>query len=622
MMIQRRMRMKHKKAGQLRSSEIITTYGPGAIFNGKEGVSVMIMGLDSWSEAFDDASELSKFKVIHNKFLEDVCQKDHFRMPSNDGGFGGGIPCSVFPTWGYCEFCKKMAKMEGKPDEEKGYYACKYCRKEYGYKNKILPARLILLCDYGHVQDFPWEEWAHSETRTHSKTKQESGFCENPVVKWTFGRGGTTLSNYRVKCETCGKWRSMFGATEPLLDILPQKNDEPIELKCNGNSPWLGKKVLCPPKNSKSRDKQSMKGNHVRASNMYFPMIISALQIPSFHNPIQKIIDENKSVVHFLIEDGVSFEDIATKKFFAKLDVEQSEIVDQLEYRFNDIVKDEDDIKNREYNDLIRNEDISYKKNKEISITDVPVHPELEPYISKIKRVDRLTMIKTLRYFTRGTAPDPYDYEKTINKHTSCKISKSVKIDWLPCVETKGEGIFFTLNEDTIRKWEKHAKTRCQKIIDNYAEFNSTRGWSGNVSPKYILLHTLAHVLIRELAYNSGYGESSISERIYSDDTTNGILLYTSSNSSEGSLGGIVKNSDPDEFLVTMKGAINKSRLCSRDPLCMESNIDQGPIHTRLNGSACYACSLLPETSCENFNRLLDRLILGDDKLGFFGGLE
>ena len=82
--------MKHKKAGQVRSSEIITTFGPGSIFNGKEGVSVMILGLDAWPEAFIDSGDLSKFQVIHNKFLEDVCKKDHFRMPSNDGGFGGG----------------------------------------------------------------------------------------------------------------------------------------------------------------------------------------------------------------------------------------------------------------------------------------------------------------------------------------------------------------------------------------------------------------------------------------------------------------------------------------------------------------------------------------------------
>ena len=609
--------MKHRKAGEVRSSEIITTYGPGSIFNGREGVSVMIMGLDVWSEAFNNEDDLSKFKVIHNKFLEDVCKKDHFRMPSKTDGFGGGVPCVPFPSWGYCEFCRKMSKIEGKPDKEKGYYTCKFCRKKFGYKNKILPARLVLLCDYGHVQDFPWEEWAHSKTK-----KQEAGFCGAPIIKWYLKQGDITFSKYRVECITCKKSRTMFGVTEPLLDTLPKKNGEAFELKCSGNSPWLGKKVRCPPSNVESSEKQHMKGNHIRASNMYFPMIVSALQIPRFQNPIQKIIDEYKPVVKFLIDDGTSLEEIATKQFFSKLGFEKNKIVDELKYRFNETINDEDDIKNKEYDDLVRNSDIGLEKNKEISITDVPVHDDLKSYVSKVKRVDRLTMIKVLRYFTRGSAPDPYDYENAIKKHTYCRISKNVKIDWLPCVETKGEGIFITLDEKKILEWEKRAKTRCQKIIDNYAEFNSTRDWSGNVSPKYILLHTLAHALIRELAYNSGYGESSISERIYSNDSTNAILLYTSSNSSESSLGGIVRNSNLNDFLMTMKGAINKSRLCSRDPLCMKSTIDEGPIHTRLNGAACYACSLLPETSCENFNRLLDRLTLGDKQFGFFGDFE
>jgi len=618
--------MKARNAGQIRSSEIITTYGPGAIFNGKEGVSVMILGLDAWPEAFEEEEEVSKFKIVHNKFLEDVCKKDHFRMPANDKGRRGGIPCTVFPSWGYCEFCKKMAKISGKPDQETGAYVCKHCQKKYKYKNKILPARLILLCKYGHVQDFPWVEWAHSKTKW-----QEAGICDNPVVRWTFGPGGTTLSNYRVTCTECEKSRGMFGATDFIEDLLPDleyklenpnSEDRLREIKCDGMAPWLGRNVMCPPKNVESREKKFMRGNHVRASNMYFPMIVSSLQIPRFQNPIQKIIDEKKSVINFLMEEETSFEEIATKKFFSKIDSSQEEIISELKYRYEDTVNDEQDIKEREFNDLIRNAPIEHKKNDEISITDVPIHPELEPYFSRIKKVDRLTMIEAIRFFTRGEAPDPYDFSSTVGKNTSCRINRSHKIDWLPCVETHGEGIFFSLKESRLKEWEDNAFDRCKPIIDSYEEFNRKRGWTGTVSARYILLHSLAHILIRELAYNSGYGESSISERIYSNPEGNAILLYTSSNSSEGSLGGIVRNAEPDEFMMTVKGAVNKSRLCSRDPLCIESNLTEGPVHTRLNGSACYACTLLPETSCENFNRLLDRKILSDTQIGFFGDLE
>lgn len=606
--------MNSRPAGQVRSSEIITTFGPGSVFNGKEGVSVMILGLDAWPEAFEGEEDVSKFKIIHNKFLEDVCKKEHFRMPMSDDGYGAGIPCTVFPSWGYCEFCKRMSKVEGKPDQEKGYYVCKSCQREHGHKNKILPARLVLLCDYGHVRDFPWVEWAHSKTKY-----QEAGICGDPVVKWDFGRGGTTLSNYRVKCTNCTKSRSMFGATEPLDQVLPDIDGGALELKCDGNSPWLGKKVMCPPKRAENREKRYMRGNHVRASNMYFPMIISALQIPRFQNPIQITIEKKRQVINYLREKDVSLEEIAKDVSIFGKNPDVDKIVDELRYRFDDSVDDEQGIKVREYNDLIRTSDIDYHVDREISIADVRVHPELQPYITKVKKLDRLTMIKAVRFFTRGTAPDPYDYESTVNKNTACKISKSAKIDWLPCVETKGEGIFFTLDERKLKLWEESSGERCKKIIDAFANFNSKRGWSGNITPRYILLHTLSHVLIRTLADSSGYGESSISERIYSGENMNAILLYTSSSSSEGSLGGIVRNAATDEFMMVMKNAINKSRMCSRDPLCRESNMDEGPTHVRLNGSACYACTLLPETSCENFNRLLDRKILADEQIGFFG---
>lgn len=608
--------MKPENAGQVRSSEIITTHGPGALFNGKEGVSVMILGLDMWSEAFEQTDNLGKFRVIHNKFLEDVCHKDHFRMPS---GNRSGIPCSVFPTWGYCEYCHIMSKMEGKPDKEKGYYVCKYCRKENGYKNKILPARLILLCDYGHVQDFPWEEWAHSKT-----PYQEAGFCDDPLVKWRFGRGGTTLSNYKVICKTCNKQRSMFGATDHISASLPQKNGGTFELRCNGNSPWLGRNTRCPPQGSDSNEKKHLKGNHVRASNMYFPMTVSALQIPRFNNPVQKTIEKNQKVIEYLRKKQTSLKEIAAEDFFSEVDATIDKVIDELNYRFNHDVKDENDIKKEEYDDLVHSQNVTSAQNNEISISGIEVSPELSPYIDKVKRVDRLTMISVLRSFTRGNPPDPYDYDNPINK-SRCKISKNPKIDWLPCVETKGEGIFFTLNKDRVKRWAENAGTiaRCKRIIDCYDEFSSRRKMSNQVSsPEYILLHTLAHVLIRELAYASGYGESSIRERIYHDDQANAILLYTSSNASEGSLGGLVRNAETDEFSSVLRGAISKSRSCSRDPLCVESNVDSGPINTRLNGSACYACSLLPETSCENFNRLLDRKILGDEKVGFFGDLE
>mgnify|MGYP003312379211 FL=1 len=129
-------------------------------------------------------------------------------------------------------------------------------------------------------------------------------------------------------------------------------------------------------------------------------------------------------------------------------------------------------------------------------------------------------------------------------------------------------------------------------------------------------------MLIRELAFSSGYNEASISERIYSGDEYNGILLYTASSSSDGSLGGLVRQGEISNFIPLLNNALKKSLSCSRDPLCKQidptdSIEKEKPAYNRLNGSACYGCSLLPETSCEEFNRLLDRRLLFDPELGF-----
>ena len=67
---------------------------------------------------------------------------------------------------------------------------------------------------------------------------------------------------------------------------------------------------------------------------------------------------------------------------------------------------------------------------------------------------------------------------------------------------------------------------------------------------------------------------------------------------------------------------LQEASWCSSDPLCSDS-MSQG--YNSLNYAACHACTLLPETSCEARNCLLDRVaIVGkhdDRSLGYFGKL-
>ena len=117
----------------------------------------------------------------------------------------------------------------------------------------------------------------------------------------------------------------------------------------------------------------------------------------------------------------------------------------------------------------------------------------------------------------------------------------------------------------------------------------------------------LRPLLLTELSLDAGYPVASLRERVYSAEGQTGILIYTASSDSAGSLGGLSAQSDPDRIWAVVQSAIRRARWCSSDPVCIEST---GSGADALNLAACHACVLLPETSCERMNRVLDRASL------------
>jgi hypothetical protein len=141
---------------------------------------------------------------------------------------------------------------------------------------------------------------------------------------------------------------------------------------------------------------------------------------------------------------------------------------------------------------------------------------------------------------------------------------------------------------------------------------------------RYVLLHTFAHVLIREFALECGYSASGIAERIYArsgERPMAGILMYTAAPDSEGTLGGLVSLGRQERLGVLVEQALDAARLCSSDPLCAQHD---PRVHGRLYGAACHACLFAAETSCERGNHYLDRALLvdtvTDPDTGFLAG--
>ena len=124
----------------------------------------------------------------------------------------------------------------------------------------------------------------------------------------------------------------------------------------------------------------------------------------------------------------------------------------------------------------------------------------------------------------------------------------------------------------------------------------------------YVMLHSIAHMLITAISLDCGYPASSLRERVYTGTDGYGILIYTGSSDSEGTLGGLVEAGR--RFAEHLHRACVDRLLCSNDPVCAE-HIPEASFEGRpLHGAACHGCLLISETSCEQRNDFLDRALV------------
>jgi hypothetical protein len=249
--------------------------------------------------------------------------------------------------------------------------------------------------------------------------------------------------------------------------------------------------------------------------------------------------------------------------------------------------------------------------------------PEVAKFFSRIRLVHKLRETRALASFTRVLPPDG-----NLSSPRLQSLKLDPQIDWLPAIKVYGEGIFIEIDQARIEHWieaQPGATARIKPLADHYNAVRTSRLQPHRrLSPKFILLHTLAHVLINQLSFDCGYGSASLRERLYCDFTSSihrmqGILIYTASGDSEGTMGGLVRQGHPGRFETTLRRALDQAAWCSSDPVCIESS-GQGSDSSNL--AACHGCCLLPETSCEEGNRLLDRaMLVGKPEkpaLGFF----
>lgn len=591
---------KAKVVGKLRKTQLITTFGPGAIADMPE-YSVIMAGTNFWKNRSEDR--------LYEPNLQKLLGVNYFVKPhtSDTDAVQGNpdVPAFRFPMMHFCPKCGRLMEYR--------YFGDKEGKKCTNCKRRLVPSRFLCACKKGHLEDFPYDWWVHNgnpydctEPERHDKLS----------IEFSSKSGG--LESIIIKCNSCGKTRSMAGC---------MSNGALKGYRCKGIRPWLGlKKEFRDPVPCSEELHTVQRG----ASNVYFSITQSALTIPPWSKKIQNLLEDHWETLSDAYANNMDESNIRILvKSFYKDEIESGEFtIDdfmneinrrlnmmdvQTEYSIQDMFEDEYRALIQAYNG--ENED-------QFKTEDQDIPEELEDYIISLVKVKRLREVLALKGFRR-ISPLSEDTDGT-GSNTSYTPLADVPKDWLPGIELLGEGIFVAFNNEKIYEWQQLIGTRYQNMEER---LNGNDVSSGKFSPRYVLLHTLSHLLIRQLTIQCGYSGAALKERIYStykdsDVEMAGILIYTASSDSDGSLGGLVRQATPELFKDILLNALQDASWCSSDPICIES-MYQG--FNSLNYAACHACTLLPETSCEARNCLLDRVAVvgkpGHRSMGFFGDI-
>lgn len=579
-----------RSAGSVRQNQLITSFGVGSIVDFVSD-TVMIAGTDDW-----DTSETYR---IYNENLQSLAGVEYFVRPKTDPlndkpyAKSNDIPSYIFPEKLWCTKCNHIVDVKSL-ENQKDPHKCIYC----GSKT-LVASRFIIACENGHIEDFPYHYWVHKGKLCPSNQDTDKIIMYNAD-----NRSG--IDSLMLKCEHCGTTRRLEGA----FSEYSFSGDNGY--KCNSNYPHL--------KNPKHFSDEvcnlPMKAVLRSSSSVYFPVSISALSIPPWSKEAVKIVLSKYSDISLGVEgrDEVSAINYL-KKFFNKYVTDYLTQTDFL--KAYDVVKNNKHIPKRTQRDIYEDEYIELCKGNcddetgDFTTFTAEIPTKFKELLDKIVIVERLTEVQALYGFTRISP-----FVGALDNARIAPLSMNKK-EWIPAVELKGEGIFIKFNKQAIKQWKskvgKHYDMLSHSFNESYFEnmrFSNKTLPSNN---EYVLLHSFSHLIMRQISMDCGYNIASLKEKIYStfiDEEKDclemcGVLIYLTSADADGSLGGLTSiGANKVHFEKIIMNALRKAQWCSADPLCITSK-QQG--FSSLNYSACHDCLLIPETSCEFRNILLDR---------------
>ncbi len=601
--------------GELRQGQVLSTFGPGSMVDLPD-ISVLIGGLELWK--FERAGRRRIYEPrLEQRIgeLRGVPEVPLFAPPVDPDARdqqGVGIQVVRFPRWFLAQVDRKFQSPDGR--EYRTRPLVKFDNLVGGKfidddrkKHAVVPIRFVQACTKGHIDDIDWRGFLMKRAGNFSFDDQlwmdESGAGNDFAQIWV--RHGRTNAR-----------RRLADATAPGADFA---------LYCSGRMPWLG---------WSTKEKCTLPAKLLTraASNAWFPQLLAVISIPDADEKIREAVEPVYDT--YLREGAASVEDIAALRKFAQVRTALGSLPDALVWaevqrRKSGMRPLSKGIRQAEIEMLLAQTEANHSdqgspdflaRSRPMGTLPALLKGKLE----RVVLVQRLREVVSLLGFTRFEAP-----QTDVNGELDLGVQAAkltLEQDWLPAVENRGEGIFLGFRKTAVDEWAQRALPRGRALEAAFRRWLQSKqldpqnAWLGL---PYVMLHTLSHLLLTQVALECGYTASSIRERVYAGPSGYGILLYTGGAGAEGTLGGLVEVGRSIESHLTK--ALERAGLCSNDPVCAQHETAEDVEERLLHGAACHGCLFIPETSCERRNEHLDRALvvptLAHSDVAFFAGL-
>jgi hypothetical protein len=593
------------RIGEARPSHLITMAGVGAILD-LPAMSVVVRGLDAWSperqDAIDEPRLLAEIRLVLGPQVRALRHAPWDPAESDDAYSRVGVPVTPFPRWVRCPRCHRLGPLDPagqfelvhrfgrRPDLAKFVHA--RCQRQAQTRNAnkraCVPARFLVVCRDGHLDDFPYVEYVHAGATEP---------CGGPQL--TMSDASSTLGpRVTVRCAECG-------ASRNIQDAAGRDGWEKLPA-CRGRQPHLQRFVPCG---------KPLKLIVLGASNLWFGVTASALHLPQGQS-VDDLVTANWQVLGAQQSPGVAqaiIDGMDSLRGLRGAPIgEVWACIEKIRAAGGPAAEpDRRDLLDAEWQLLSR----PTTDRQDADFRAVPtVGPEgYDRLLDQVVLVSRLREVRGLLGFTRLAAPERGDLQPV----RLVSLSRGAP-EWVPAVEQRGEGIFLELREDAVARWAARVAEhpRLEALEGAYRRWSYNRGHTASPDfpiARLTLIHTFSHMLIRQVALECGYSSASLRERVYigtPGNPTAGVLLSTAASDSEGTLGGLVALGHARYLKRLLDQAFYDALHCSSDPLCAE-HVPIDP-SAALHGAACHACLFASETSCETNNRWLDRAVLAD----------